>query len=103
MVILNGAVIVDTFLEELTPVGNPNNLGYKSRAGQIALAGHSDYVEFRNLKVADYTASPPTPESPADNTPSPGFTALFNGNSLCGWKGLAYKNANERRALKDRS
>jgi len=100
MVILNGAVIVDTFLEELTPLGNPNNLGYKSRSGQIVLAGHSDYVEFKNLKIVDYKASPPSPKSTADNTPPAGFEALFNGNSLCGWKGLAHKNANERRALK---
>jgi hypothetical protein len=99
MVILNGAVIVDTFLENLTPVGNPNNLGYKSRSGQIVLAGHSDYVEFKNLKIVDYQSSPPSPKTKADNTPPAGFEALFNGSSLCGWKGLAHNNANERRAL----
>ena len=29
-----------------------------------------------------------------------GFTSLFNGQDLAGWKGLAHKNANDRRALK---
>lgn len=29
-----------------------------------------------------------TPAAPPDNTPPPGFTALFNGKDLAGWKGL---------------
>ena len=100
MVILNGAVIVDAYLEDLTPLTGAHHLGTKSKTGQIVLAGHSDHVEFRNLKVADYTPSPPAPKSEADNTPPAGFTALFNGKDLAGWKGLAHRNANERRALK---
>jgi hypothetical protein len=35
----------------------------------------------------------------ADNQPPQGFQALFNGNDLTGWKGLAHKNANQRRAM----
>ena len=100
MVILNGAVIVDAFLEKSTAIGNPNHMGMKSKSGHIVLAGHNDRVEFRNLKVADYTVAPPIPRTSADNTPPAGFQALFNGKDLAGWKGLAHKNATQRRALK---
>jgi hypothetical protein len=99
MVILNGAVIVDAFLDETTPVDGGQHPGMKSRKGHLVFAGHSDRVEFRNLQVADYSASPSEPKSAYDNTPPSGFSALFNGNDLSGWKGLAHKNANERRAL----
>ncbi len=100
MVILNGAVIVDAFLDDITPVdGNPHP-GMRNLAGHLALAGHNDRVEFRNLRVADYASSPTKPASSADNTPPAGFVALFNGVDLAGWKGLAHKNAITRRALK---
>lgn len=99
MVILNGAVIVDAFLDNITPVDGTPHPGMKNRDGHIVLAGHSDRVEFRNLKVADYSPSPTKPQSSADNTPPAGFSALFNGKDLSGWKGLAHGNANNRRAL----
>lgn len=98
MVVLNGAVIVDAFLEEQAPLEKGFN-GRKSRAGRISLAGHSDPMEFRNLKVADLSPSKPVLEGNPDNTPPAGFTALFNGKDLSGWKGLAHNNAVERRAL----
>lgn len=100
MVVLNGAVIVDAFLEEQAPLEKGFN-GRKSRAGRISLAGHSDPMEFRNLKVADLSPSKPVLEGNPDNTPPAGFTALFNGKDLSGWKGLAHNNAVERRALAD--
>ena len=99
MVILNGAVIVDAFLDDITPVDGGAHPGKKNAKGHLVLAGHSDHVEFRNLRVADYSRSPTTPETTADNTPPPGFTSLFNGSDLAGWKGLAHGRANERRAL----
>lgn len=100
IVILNGAVIVDAFLDDVTPVDGGSHPGMKNRKGHISLAGHSDHVEFRHLKIAEYSPSPTSPASKADNTPPAGFSALFNGKDLSGWKGLAHKNANERRALK---
>ena len=99
MVIVNGAVIVDAFLDDITPVdGNPHP-GMKNKKGHIVLAGHDDRVEFRNLKLADYAPSPTKPQTSADNTPPAGFTTFFNGKDLSGWKGLAHDNANQRRAL----
>lgn len=99
MVILNGAVILDVFLDDVTPVdGNPHP-GMKNRSGRIQFAGHNDHVEFRNIKVADFSPSAPVPATESDNSPPAGFTALFNGKDLSGWKGLAHGNASERRAL----
>lgn len=99
MVILNGAVIVDAFLEDTTPVDGSAHPGMHNKSGHIVLAGHNDRVEFRNLKLVDYSSSPTKPASAAVNTPPAGFMSLFNGQDLTGWKGLAHGNANERRAL----
>ena len=99
MVILNGAVIVDAYLEELTPVDGTPHPGMHNKKGHILLAGHSDHIEFKDLKVADFSTSPTSAKSDQDNTPPAGFTALFNGKDLTGWKGLADKDAGKRRAL----
>ena len=100
MVILNGAVIVDAFLEDVTPPVAGHLKGMKSRLGHLMLAGHSDRVEFRNLQVVDYAVPAPQPGNKSVNVAPEGFAALFNGKDLTGWKGLAHKNANNRRALK---
>lgn len=99
LVILNGAVIVDTFLEDLTPVDGHAHPGIKNRTGRISFLGHSDYMEFRNLQLADYSPSAPVLKGGAQTVPPAGFTALFNGTDLAGWKGLAHGKAPERRAL----
>jgi len=99
MVIVNGAVVVDAFLDNTTPVDGSPHAGMKNKQGHIVLAGHDDRVEFRNLQLADYAPSPTQPTTTADNTPPAGFTAFFNGKDLTGWKGLADGNANSRRAL----
>lgn len=99
MVILNGAVIVDAFLDEVTPVDGAAHPSMKNKKGHLVLAGHSDRVEFRSLRVADFSRSAPIPNDTPDNEPPAGFTTLFNGTDLTGWKGLAHRNANERRQL----
>ena len=82
MVILNGTVIVDAFLDDMAVIdGSPHR------------------VEFRNLRVADYSPAPPGLRAAKDNGPPPGFEALFNGRDLSGWKGLSHGDANARRAL----
>src|SRR5690606_24134809 len=87
VVILNDAVIVDTFLDDVTPVDGQAHPGKDNRSGHLMLAGHNDRVEFRNLQVADYSVAPPLPKTAADNTPPAGFVSLFNGQDLTGWKG----------------
>jgi hypothetical protein len=100
IVIVNGAVIVDAFLDGVRPISGSLPVGVKSKSGHLMLAGHNDRVEFRKLKVADYSPSPTKAKTKADNTPPAGFVSLFNGKDLAGWKGLAHNNANNRRALK---
>jgi len=99
MVLLNGALIVDAFLEDTVPVDGSAHPGRKNRAGHLVLAGHDDRVEFRNLKLADYAPSPTHPAGDLLNTPPAGFQPLFNGTDLTGWKGLAHENASKRREL----
>ena len=99
MVILNGAVIVDAFLDDIRPVDGGAHPGMHNRSGHIMFAGHNDRVEFRELNLVDLTSKKPNPKFSEDNTPPEGFSALFNGKNLAGWKGLAHKNANERRKL----
>jgi hypothetical protein len=53
-----------------------------ARAGISVSLGHGDYLEFRNIWIKEL------PPSDTDNTPPKGFTALFNGKNLDGWKGL---------------
>lgn len=99
MVILNGAVIVDAFLDDHAVPDGSAHPGKSSRRGRIVLAGHDDRVEFRNLSVSDFSPAAPTLRGPADNVPPPGFQPLFDGRSLAGWKGLAHGDANVRRGL----
>ena len=88
-VILNGETITDAFLTGLKPIDGKDHPGLARTSGYIAFCGHGDYVAYRNLKVLDFTPAPhdSTAKLPA-NTPPPGFTALFNGKDLSGWKGL---------------
>lgn len=99
-IILNGAVILDIFLDDVTPIDGKDHPGMFSRSGHIQFAGHSDYMEFRDIHVADLSTSAPMPKTKGDNTPPKGFQAIFNGKDLAGWKGLADRDANKRRALK---
>ncbi len=103
IVMLNGAVIVDAFLNDVTPLDGEVHPGLKIRRGPIQLIGHSDRVEFRDLRVADYSRSPTRPASSTDNQPPAGFVTLFNGEDLNGWKGLADRNATKRLALKGKA
>ncbi len=98
-VIVNGAVILDADLDKISSVDGTDKPGLKNRSGHLTLAGHADQVEFRNLKIADFSPSPPLPNSAAENTPPEGFTNLFNGKDLTGWKGLSHTDATARRAL----
>ncbi len=82
-VILNGKVITEADLNSVTDAKTiQTHPGMLRERGHIGFLGHGDYVEFRNLRVKEITAKE------KDNTPPAGFTALFNGQDLAGWKGL---------------
>ncbi len=99
-VIVNGAVIVDANLDRVSPVEGKIHPGLRNPKGHLMLLGHNDPVEFKDLKIADFSPSPSKPTSDKMNTPPKGFTSMFNGKNLSGWKGLADGNAIKRRALK---
>jgi hypothetical protein len=82
-IVLNDRVIVDADLNEIT---DPHRLrshpGFLRDRGRLGFLGHTDHVEFRNIRVKEL------PVQEKDNTPPKGFVALFNGEDLAGWKGL---------------
>ena len=82
-VVVNGQTIVDTDLNDVSdPAVLMKHPGLMRSRGHIGFLGHNDYLEFRNIRIKEL------PAEEKDNTPPPGFTALFNGKDLAGWKGL---------------
>lgn len=82
-VVVNGKTILDADLNDVTdPVKLMAHPGLLSERGHIGFLGHNDYIEFRNIRIKEL------PRTEKDNTPPEGFTALFNGKNLDGWKGL---------------
>jgi hypothetical protein len=94
-VVLNGVTIVDADLAEVRKTADPKTVakhpGIDRMIGHIGFLGHGDRVDFRNLKIKPL----PPYEAGPNNAPPEGFTALFNGKDLAGWKGLV-KNPKER-------
>lgn len=104
---LNGHIIVDGNINDVT---TPEILrlhpGMLRDRGHIALLGHLSYVEIKNIRIKDLSPGKVTAAIPEngtalfdspghyyvdglpDNTPPEGFTALFDGHDLTGWKGL---------------
>jgi hypothetical protein len=106
-IVLNGHVIVDDDVNNVTdPEVLRGHPGMLRERGHIALLGHSSYCEFRKIKIKEISAGTETSQPPdgalalydapgnyyidgqPDNTPPEGFTALFDGGDLGGWKGL---------------
>ena len=81
---LNGKVIVDADLNQVTDPGVlAEHPGILRDRGRIGFMGHGPAeVSFRNISIRDLSK----PER--DNVPPTGFTALFDGRTLHGWKGL---------------
>ncbi len=83
-VTLNGKVIVNANLNDVTDLAAlRTHPGLLREKGHIGFLGHNAYVEFRNLRINELA-----PTFTKDNTPPPGFKAMFNGKDLSGWKGL---------------
>ena len=83
-VVLNGVTIVDADLSEIEQTPDIHDLkkhpGLHNRKGHIGFLGHGTVVAFRNIRMKDLGGD--LKEPPA------GFTSLFNGRDLTGWKGL---------------
>lgn len=80
-VTLNGALVVDA---DLNTIRDRNLLrerpGFLREAGHIGFIQHNGRVEFRNLRIRRLSAGR------FPNQPPEGFTALFNGRDLSGWR-----------------
>lgn len=82
-VVVNGQTILDADLNSVT---DPEKLlkhpGLFRERGHIGFLGHNDYLEVRNIRIKEL------PAQEKDGVPPAGFTSLFNGKNLDGWKGL---------------
>ncbi len=82
-VVLNGRIIVDTDLNDIHDSAVLKaHPGMLREGGHLGFLGHHSHFEFRNIRIKEL----PYPNE--ENTPPPGFVALFDGKDLDGWKGL---------------
>lgn len=79
-VLCDGSPCVDADMEAVEAIRDKPLRGFIGL--QDSHTGEGGVIEYRNLRIKDL--SPPSP----DNSPPPGFKALFNGRDLTGWKGL---------------
>ena len=77
---LNGDVILRRDLDDLA-MRNPKHKGVKRSAGHIAFLGHGDKVSFKNIVIEESPV-----EANLEKVTAAGFTSLFNGKDLTGWK-----------------
>ncbi len=83
-VTVNGITTVDTNLNNVTDKEVlAQHPGMLRERGYVGFCGHGPAeVQFRNIAIQDLSRPAP------NNVPPVGFSALFNGMSLAGWKGL---------------
>ena len=82
-VVLNDVTILDVNINDINdPAKIAKHPGLFRERGRIGFLGHNDYAEFRNIRVKEL------PRSTSAELKSEGFTSLFNGNDLTGWRGL---------------
>lgn len=77
---LNGNVILEANLDEESKK-HPQHEGAKRRAGHIGWLGHGDKVSFKNIHVGELP-----PVANEAGVKAQGFTKIFDGSTLKGWK-----------------
>lgn len=77
---LNGEMILRANLDELS-AAHPAHQGVKRRAGHIAWLGHGDRVSFKNIEITEIK-----PIANTEGVMADGYTRLFDGKDLEGWK-----------------
>lgn len=77
---VNGNVALTANLDEIS-AANPKHEGVKRRAGHIGWMGHGDKVSFRNINISEIP-----PAANEAGVKAAGFTKIFDGSSLAGWK-----------------
>lgn len=79
-VVVNGNLALTANLDEVS-ASHPDHVGVKRRAGHIAWLGHGDKVSFRNINIGEIA-----PAANEAGVKATGFTKIFDGSSLTGWK-----------------
>jgi HEAT repeat protein len=90
-VTVNGQVINEVNLDQAIANGflsGKDHPGVHRNRGHIGFLGHKDPIQLRNIRVKNI----------ANDAPPEGFTRLFNGENLDGWKGLV-ENPIKRKAM----
>ena len=77
---LNGEIILRANLDDMS-VLFPEHQGVKRRAGHIGWLGHGDRVAFRKILIGELP-----PVANEDGAKADGFTKIFDGTTLNGWK-----------------
>jgi hypothetical protein len=77
---LNGRIILRANLDDLAAT-HPQHQGVKRRAGHIAWLGHGDRVALRDIQIGELP-----PAANEEGVKAAGFTRIFDGKSLTGWK-----------------
>jgi hypothetical protein len=77
---LNDQLILRANLDDLAE-RHPKHEGVKRRAGHIAFLGHGDRVSFRKIHIGELP-----PVANEESVKAAGFTRIFDGKSLAGWK-----------------
>ncbi|MCP5547299.1 MAG: DUF1080 domain-containing protein [Akkermansiaceae bacterium] len=77
---VNGQIVLRANLDDMEKL-HPQHQGVKRRSGHIAFLGHGDKVSFRNIEIGELP-----PVANEAGVKSAGFTQIFDGKSLEGWK-----------------
>ncbi|MEO8614005.1 MAG: DUF1080 domain-containing protein [Luteolibacter sp.] len=77
---INGEIVLRANLDDLS-ARNPLHEGVKRRSGHIAWLGNNARVAFRNIQIAELP-----PAANVDGVKAAGFTRIFDGKTLAGWK-----------------
>lgn len=96
-VTLNGTLITDV---DLSTVGPKEIHGHKLTGllrpkGYLALCGHRQHTEFRNVRIKELKSS----TTDAAKEKKEGFVSLFDGKTLDGWQGNLQGHAVKNGAL----
>jgi len=94
-VILNGQTITEADLSKLKIPAKGLASNCLRPAGHIGWAGHGAEIHFKNIKVKPID----TYDRGTHNTPPAGFTALFNGKDLTGWRGRPHLSPAKEAAM----
>ena len=93
MVILNGAVIVSAYLDDVNEtMDKKSHPGLHNEKGYIGWLGHGSMVEWRNIRIREVPADYKVVSETDNKTPPPGYVSLFDGQGFANWKGVTKEN-----------